>query len=153
VFCIKHNKCVALSFKACKSHGLIYNNKLSHPHPQSQLPPLTLFCLVWLKARLKVEPEFSEVRRGARGCWRPWINIDQQRDSPYPPFLVTDSHVTCESNEKYIRKISTTKPTGLPFYAELAAHGSPFTLLRLRELTELVNKTKKSSTQEIFPSW
>jgi hypothetical protein len=31
-------------------------------------------------------------------------------------------------------------PTGLPFHAELAAHGSPF--LRMRELTELVN-TKK----------
>jgi hypothetical protein len=101
---------------------------------QSETPSVTPLDLDWLK----VEPEFSEVRMGCEGLlYDLVINIDQQRDSPYPPFLLIDSHVTCESNKKYIRKISTNKPTGIPFYAELAAYGSPFTLLRLREFTEI----------------
>jgi hypothetical protein len=36
-----------------------------------------------------------------------------------------------------VNRIRKMGPTGLPFYAELAAHDSLFTLLRLRELTEI----------------
>jgi hypothetical protein len=69
----------------------IYNNKVSHP----QSPPLTLFG--WRLSRSSQKSEW-----GARGCLRPWININQQRDSSYPPFLLIESHVTCESNKKYM---------------------------------------------------
>jgi hypothetical protein len=71
----------------------IYNNKVSHP--QSPIDLVQLFG--WRLGRSSQKSEW-----GAWGCLRPWININQQRDSPYRPFLQIDCHVTCESNKKYI---------------------------------------------------
>jgi hypothetical protein len=137
IYCVLFfvNKTNALSFKACKLHGFIYNNRLSHP----QSPPLTLFG--WRLSRSSQKSEW-----GAGGCLRPWINIDQQRDSPFPPFLLIDSHVTRESNKK-------DGTNGTPVSCRTGCAWFTVHPLTSERINGISQHKKKSSTQEILPSW